>query len=144
VRAWANNAVKKLLLNVTISVLRRRIEFWFVVLVLTFSMLEGLSLLFLSRVLSSCLDVRIKIRRMVETLPEGGDTETEHRTGEVKMELKEERREEEEEGESEELYEDPTESQGRMRMRKYSPINSFFYHSDRNTNALQLLLGLVC
>ncbi len=70
--------------------------------------------------------MRIKIRRMVETLPEGGDTETEHRTsegargaGEVKMELKEERREEEEEGESEELYEDPTESQGRMRARKY-------------------------
>ncbi len=62
---------------------------------------------------------------MVETLPEGGDTETEHRTagggaGEMKMELKEERREEEEvEGESEELYEDPTESQGRMRARKY-------------------------
>jgi hypothetical protein len=80
-------------------------------------MLEGLSLLFLSRVLSSCLDVRIKIRRMVETLPEGGDPETEHRTGEVKMELKEERREEE--GESEELYEDPTEPPGRKRTRKY-------------------------
>jgi hypothetical protein len=102
-------------------------------------MLEGLSLLFLSRVLSSCLDVRIKIRRMVETLPEGGDLETENRTvGEVKMELKEERREEEEEGESEELYEDPTESPGRMRMRKYSPINSCFYQ--RNTNALQFLV----
>jgi hypothetical protein len=97
-------------------------------------MLEGLSLLFLSRVLSSCLDVRIKIRRMVETLPEGGDTETEHRTaGEVKMELKEERREEEEEGESEELYEDPTVSQGRMRARKYLTFNSFFFH--RNTIA---------
>jgi hypothetical protein len=112
-------------------------------------MLEGLSLLFLSRVLSSCLDVRIKIRRMVETLPEGGDPENENRTsegarraGEVKMELKEERREEEEEeGESEELYEDPTEPQGRMRARKYSQINSF---SIRNTINLQLLLGLVC
>jgi hypothetical protein len=99
---------------------------------LTFSMLEGLSLLFLSRVLSSCLDVRIKIRRMVETLPEGGDTETEHRTaggargaGEVKMELKEERREEGDE-ESEELYEDPTEPPGRMRMRKYLPLYSFY------------------
>jgi hypothetical protein len=100
-------------------------------------MLEGLSLLFLSRVLSSCLDVRIKIRRMVETLPEGGDPETEHRTGEVKMELKEERREEDEE-DSEEMYEDPTEPLGRMRMRKYSPINSCFYQ--RNTNALQFLV----
>jgi hypothetical protein len=103
-------------------------------------MLEGLSLLFLSRVLSSCLDVRIKIRRMVETLPEGGDLETEHKTagkgGDVKRELKEERWEEEEgEEESEELYEDPTESPGRMRMRKYSPINSCFYH--RNTIALR-------
>jgi hypothetical protein len=96
-------------------------------------MLEGLSLLFLSRVLSSCLDVRIKIRRMVETLPEGGDTENENRTsegargaGEVKMELKEERREEEEvEGESDELYEDPTELPGRMRMRKYLLFYSF-------------------
>jgi hypothetical protein len=100
-------------------------------------MLEGLSLLFLSRVLSSCLDVRIKIRRMVETLPEG-DLETEHRTGEVKMELKEERREEEE---SEELYEDPTELPGRMRTRKYFPCSSFFFH--RNTIALQPLLCLV-
>jgi hypothetical protein len=91
-------------------------------------MLEGLSLLFLSRVLSSCLDVRIKIRRMVETLPEGGDTDTEHRTagGEVKMELKEERRDEEGDEESEELYEDPTEPPGRMRMRKYLPFYSFY------------------
>jgi hypothetical protein len=91
--------------------------------------------LFLSRVLSSCLDVRIKIRRMVETLPEGGDTENEHRTagaGEVKMELKEERREEEEEeGESEELYEDPTELPGRMRMRKYLSFDLFFFHRNK-------------
>ncbi|MFO0001514.1 MAG: hypothetical protein ACK559_10310, partial [bacterium] len=55
------------------------------------------------------------------------------RGAELMMELKEERREEEEEeGESEELYEDPTETQGRMRARKYLPFNSFFYH--RNTN----------